>query len=132
MHRNNLVGENIRARRMELGLTQEELSKRIGYKTKSTVNKVEKGINDVNQSTLVKYAHALSTTPERLMGWDTEIKIDNTVSNDANIRLQKMLDDLDGIGLSIEEIHLIKQYRRMSEYDRNIMKMFADRNKGDA
>lgn len=63
------IGRIIRERRLALGITQEELAKRMGYKSKSTINKIELGINDVNQSTATKFAVALNTTIAYLMGW---------------------------------------------------------------
>lgn len=68
------VGNNILNRRKELGLTQEELAKIMGYKSKSTINKIEMGINDIPQSKIVKFAKALNTTPAYLMGWENEEK----------------------------------------------------------
>ena len=64
------VGENILSMRKHLGWTQEELAKRMGYKSKSTINKIELGINDIPQSKIVKFADVLGTTPARLMGWE--------------------------------------------------------------
>lgn len=66
------VGENILLMRKELGLTQEELAKRMGYKSKSTINKIELGINDIPQSKIVQFAEVLGTTPAHLMGWEEE------------------------------------------------------------
>ena len=63
------VGENILLMRKRLGWTQEELAKRMGYKSKSTINKIELGINDIPQSKIVKFAAVLDTTPAYLMGW---------------------------------------------------------------
>ena len=63
------VGENILMMRKRLGWTQEELAKRMGYKSKSTINKIELGINDIPQSKIVKFADVLGTTPACLMGW---------------------------------------------------------------
>ena len=37
-------------RRKELGLSQEELALRMGYRSKSSITKLEKGINDLPQS----------------------------------------------------------------------------------
>ena len=68
------VGRNIFLLRKELGWTQEELAKRMGYKSKSTINKIELGINDIPQSKIVKFAQALGTTPAYLMGWKEEQK----------------------------------------------------------
>ena len=64
------VGDRILKRRKDLGLTQEELAKRMGYKSKSTINKIEMGINDIPQSKILKFAEVLATTPSFLMGWD--------------------------------------------------------------
>ena len=66
------VGENILLMRKQLGLTQEELAKRMGYKSKSTINKIELGINDIPQSKIVQFAEVLGTTPAHLMGWNKE------------------------------------------------------------
>lgn len=62
------VGDNILRLRKELGLTQEELAKRMGYKSKSSINKIELGLNDIPRNKIVKFAEVLGTTPARLMG----------------------------------------------------------------
>jgi transcriptional regulator with XRE-family HTH domain len=66
------VGENIFLMRKQLGWTQEELAKKMGYKSKSTINKIELGINDISQSKVIKFAEVLGTTPAYLMGWEEE------------------------------------------------------------
>lgn len=66
------IGERIKARREELGWTQDQLAKRMGYTSRSTVQKVEKGINDITQSTVMLYAEVLGVTPSWLMGWEQE------------------------------------------------------------
>ena len=66
------VGENILLMRKRLGWTQEELARKMGYKSKSTINKIELGINDIPQSKIAQFANVLGTTPAHLMGWDTE------------------------------------------------------------
>lgn len=54
-----MIGKKVRARREELHLTQQELADRMGYKSKSTINKIEMDINDVSQKNLDKLAAAL-------------------------------------------------------------------------
>ena len=66
------VGNRILIMRKHLGWTQEELAKRMGYKSKSTINKIELGINDIPQSKIVIFAEALGTTPAYLMGWEEQ------------------------------------------------------------
>ena len=66
------IGKKIKEKRILLGLTQEELANRLGYRSKSTINKIELGINDIPQSRVVEFANALNTTPAFLMGLDTD------------------------------------------------------------
>lgn len=66
-----MIGKKVKARREELGLTQEELAKRLGYKSKSTINKIELDINDVSQSKLIKLADALGVDPTYFIDLDT-------------------------------------------------------------
>ena len=68
------IGNNISRLRRELGWTQEDLAKMMGYKSKSTINKIELGINDIPQSKIVQFAKVLGTTPAELMGWKEEDK----------------------------------------------------------
>lgn len=64
--------ENIKARREELGMTQEELAFKLGYKSRSTINKIELGKSDIPQSKIKAFADVLQTTPSALMGWEDE------------------------------------------------------------
>ncbi len=64
------ISENIRKRREELGISQEELAKKLGYKSRSSINKIEKGINDIPQSKIIEFAEALTISPIKLMGWE--------------------------------------------------------------
>lgn len=64
------IGEKILLRRKELGMRQEDLARLMGYKSKSTINKIELGINDIPQSKIVRFAEVLGTTPGYLMGWE--------------------------------------------------------------
>lgn len=66
------IGKKIKEKRMLLGLTQEELANKLGYKSKSTINKIELGINDIPQSKVSEFARALNTTPVFLMGLERE------------------------------------------------------------
>lgn len=64
--------ERIRQRRLELGLSQEELAQRLGYKDRSTIARIESGQNDLNQTKIAAFARALDTTTFWLMGDDTD------------------------------------------------------------
>ena len=64
------LSRRILQRRLELGLSQEELAQRMGYRSKSSITKLEKGVNDIPQSKVEEFAAALETTPAWLMGLD--------------------------------------------------------------
>lgn len=64
------IGLRIKELRTSLGLSQEDLAKLVGYKSansRSTINKIEMGINDIAQSKLTVYAAALQTTVTYLL-----------------------------------------------------------------
>lgn len=64
------IGSRIRNRREELGLSQDELGKRLGYKSRSSINKIELDQRNLTQSKIKAIAEALETTPAYIMGWD--------------------------------------------------------------
>ncbi|MDR1516445.1 MAG: helix-turn-helix domain-containing protein [Synergistaceae bacterium] len=61
---------NIRKRREELGLSQEEVAKLAGYRDRSSITKIESGLVDLPQSKIIALAQALKTTPAKLLGWE--------------------------------------------------------------
>lgn len=73
------IGQRIRERREYLGLTQDELAKKLGYAGRSSVNKVENS-REVSMKKIEAYAKALETTVSYLMGWE-----DNAESADMDI-----------------------------------------------
>lgn len=64
------IYERIKSRREELGLTTEELAQRMGYKTRSSITKIETGKAGIPQSKVKAFARALQTTTAYLMGDD--------------------------------------------------------------
>ena len=63
------IGQRIKSRREELGMSQEDLAHRIGYKSKSSINKIELDIQQLRQSKIKQIADALETTTDYIMGW---------------------------------------------------------------
>lgn len=74
--------KNIKAKREELGLSQEELAIKTGYTSRSSIAKIEKGLVDLPHTKIALFAEALETTPSDLMGWNDE---NSSVFNFKNI-----------------------------------------------
>lgn len=65
-----MIGDRIKARRKELGITQEQLAIRLGYKDKTAISKIENGENDIGQKKILAFAEALNTSVAYLMEWE--------------------------------------------------------------
>lgn len=77
------VGDNIKKRRFELRMSQQELADAMGYKTRSTIAKIESGENDVSQKKLQKFADVLDTTPEALISGYTSSVVESIQKPDS-------------------------------------------------
>ena len=62
------VGERIKQRRLELGLTQEQVGAAVGV-SKATVQRYEIGEIEVRRTIAMSLAKILVTTPAWIMGW---------------------------------------------------------------
>ena len=67
------VGTNIKNRRREIKMTQQELADAMGYKSRSTIAKIESGENDISQKKLQRFAVVLDTSVETLVSGDTAL-----------------------------------------------------------
>ena len=63
------VGMEISRRRKALNMSQEELAKACGFKSRSSINKIELGQRGLPLRKVELIADALKTTPAELMGW---------------------------------------------------------------
>lgn len=67
------IGERIKSKRIELGMSQDELAKKCGYKSRSSINKIELA-RDLPLNKISLMANALDVEPAYLMGWYDELK----------------------------------------------------------
>jgi transcriptional regulator with XRE-family HTH domain len=106
------IGLNILAARKRAGLTQEELADRVGYKTKSAINKIETGVRDLPQKKIAAFAEALGVTPGHLMGWDLEP------------------EDIGAVAAAVLEapeiLSMLQDYLTLSESDRFMVRTLAE------
>jgi transcriptional regulator with XRE-family HTH domain len=86
-------------------MSQDELASKLGYKSRSTIAKIESGENDITQSKIVEFAKALETTPAYLMGWD-DIEPETIAAHKNN-------PDEDWTQEELDEIEAFKEFVRM-------------------
>ena len=94
------IGERIRQVRESAKMSQDELAKRMGYKDRSSISKIEKSSDDnIYLDTVQKVADILNCSPLYLMGWD---------------------DKSDKV-LSKEDYEFIITYRNLSEEQKKLV-----------
>lgn len=116
----NSMGERIRARRIALELTLEQLGKMVNAQA-STVRKWETGyIRNMRSDKIKKVAEALQVTPAYLMGWEEnqsvqvgEVHTNNGLIGQANAPVNISGED-SSKRLSKEEIELLRIYQALS------------------
>lgn len=92
------IGERIKKLRIEQGLTQEEVAFKMGYKSRSSYNKMENS-NSLSLDKVEKLANIFGVSPAYLMGWQTTTEIDmgNTFGRTLELYAQSQ-------GMSLAEI----------------------------
>lgn len=95
------IGSRIREFRKQCGLTQEELANMLGYKSRSSINKIELGTNDISQSKVIAIAKVLKTTSALLMGLEDEPeqlpqKEDREIGHDLDRIMDKIENNSNG------------------------------------
>lgn len=109
------TADRIKNRRIELGLTQLEVAKRLGLTSKAAVSKVESQGDDVSLKNVKKFGEALGCSIAYLMGWKEE---------------KEQLDKDDEF-LSKEDAEFITLYRQLSDEQKilidNLMKAFLSK-----
>ena len=66
------LGDRVKQKREEMGLSQEELAEKMGYKSKTSIHKIEQGITDLPLSKVEELSKVLNVTTSYLMGWDNK------------------------------------------------------------
>lgn len=99
------TGERVKKRRESLNLTQEELAKRAGYKSRSSINNIETG-RPVSQKIVEKLATALNVSPSYLMCWTDDDGLDIRDTHPSDLTHREGPNDFDKATFeSSEEIH---------------------------
>ena len=84
------TGEIIKVKRLELGMTQEDLGKKVGV-NKAAVQKWESGkVQNIKRTTLKKLAEIFGMTPIELMGWENRYNSEGKLAK-ATAYYEKMI-----------------------------------------
>lgn len=68
------LGQRIKHRREELGMSQEELATKLGFKSRSSINKIKLDKQYPRQHMIKALADALNTTVTYILGVNEEVK----------------------------------------------------------
>ena len=108
---NNNIGERIRIRRIQLGLTQHELALKTGYTDRSSINKIEKASRGMTQDKITIFAKALNTSEAYLLG----------LVDDPNWRMRTREENDFLATINGSERVLIERYRTADDEKRRII-----------
>lgn len=103
---------NIRRRRIELGMSQDELANRTGYTSRSSIAKIEKGLVDLPQTKIQLFAQALGVEQNELMGYDHFVE-DNAVFHASILKDKELLE-------------MITKYKTLSPARQEIIRSMID------
>lgn len=109
------MSDRIKSKRKEVGLTQEELAKKLGLQ-KSAIAKYENGrVKNIKRSTIAKMSEIFDCSPTYLMDLEpaTDKCIENIFTND---NLENIIDNIGA--LSPKEKNHFKKYLQLVEINR--------------
>lgn len=84
------LADRVKQRREELGLSQEQLALKMGYNSRTSINKIENG-RPCSQKIIARLAEALQVSIPYLMGWEDEEKEKPTIQDDGLTENQQKL-----------------------------------------
>ena len=113
------IGERIKTLRERRGMTQDELAIRVGYRHKTSVNKIETGERKLMQDKILAFAKALGVTPEVIMGWAPFAEVPTNDFTQQESRLIEKYRALDDRGKRSVDVVLNFEYDWIQNEDRN-------------
>ena len=122
------AGERIRSRRIELGMTQEELAKKAGFKSRSSINKIELS-RSISNNKVAIMAKLLDCSISYLMGWDENAELKSKIKEKG-----KRINVLGRVaaGIPIEAIENIIDTEEIPEGMAKCGEYFGLKVKGDS
>ena len=88
------LADRVKQRREDLGLSQEQLALRMGYSSRTSINKIENG-RPCSQKIIARLAEALAVSIPYLMGWeDDELQEEKPTAqgNELSEEMSELID----------------------------------------
>ena len=102
------IGNIIKKRRVQLGLSQTELANKLGFKSKASISRIELGVQSLPQNKILEMAKALDVSPEYLMGWRNTLESSTDSKVIVNNKSHDILDTtMDPLRIIINATDLI-------------------------
>lgn len=111
---------NIRKRREQLGLSQDDLARLAGYTSRSSIAKIESGLVDLSLPKLEAISRALNTKPTTLLEWDITPE-DIEEFHDSVDFLEKELSTADKLQMVLSEDEIIGDHKYSDDELREIL-----------
>lgn len=102
------VGQRIKLKREERGLSQLELAKKVGYETKGAVSMVEAGKRELPIEKLCEIAKVLNVSPNWLLGWAEDPIL---IKTDLSLTIDELED------LNPEQLARIRDYIQFVKFE---------------
>lgn len=102
------IGNIIKKRRVQLGLSQTELANKLGFKSKASISRIELGVQSLPQNKILEMTKALDVSPEYLMGWRNTLESSSDSKVIVNNKSHDILDTtMDPLRIIINATDLI-------------------------
>lgn len=95
------IGQRIKQKRIELNMSQDELAKKVGYKSRSSIQKIEASRN-LPLDKVTKMARALGCSESYLMGWEEPSNKSKIMMIGGNARYLPVFAESDDIEKALE------------------------------
>lgn len=102
------VGQRIKLKREEKGLSQKELANLIGYESKSAISYVESDKRELPFDKLSEVAKVLDVSPNWLLGWTDEAIL---IRTDLSLTIEQ-LENLDS-----DQLARVRKYIEFLKYE---------------
>ena len=117
------IGDRIKSRRIELGMTQDELAKKCGYKSRTSINKIESS-RDLPLRKVSVVAKALECSESYLMGWSDSL--DNSALSNRLLRYWNGLSNIQSEKEISEALKVANNYALQEEPIKSAVRKLLD------